>query len=51
VGYRARVSIVDVRDIAEVAAVVLTQIGHEGKTCDTTGPEAQVDRKKEFRHD
>ena len=36
----ARVSIVDVRDIAEVAAAVLTQTGHEGQTYDITGPEA-----------
>ncbi len=36
----ARVSIVDVRDIAEVATAVLTQAGHEGKTYDITGPEA-----------
>ena len=36
----ARVSIVDVRDIAKVAAAVLTQTGHEGKIYDITGPEA-----------
>jgi uncharacterized protein YbjT (DUF2867 family) len=35
----ARVSIVDVRDIAAVAAAALTQNGHEGKTYDITGPE------------
>jgi uncharacterized protein YbjT (DUF2867 family) len=34
------VSIVDVRDIAAVAAVALTQNGHAGKTYDITGPEA-----------
>ena len=36
----ARVSIVDVRDIAEVAAAVPTQTGHEGKIYDITGPKA-----------
>ena len=36
----SRVSIVDVRDIAVVAATALTERGHEGKTYDVTGPEA-----------
>lgn len=36
----ARVSVVDVRDIAAVAVAALTQTGHEGKTYDITGPEA-----------
>ncbi|GJG88856.1 NAD(P)-dependent oxidoreductase [Gemmatimonadetes bacterium T265] len=36
----ARVSVVDVRDIAAVAARALTEGGHEGKTYDLTGPEA-----------
>jgi uncharacterized protein YbjT (DUF2867 family) len=36
----ARVSLVDVRDIAVVAALVLTGAGHEGKTYEITGPEA-----------
>ena len=36
----ARVSAVDVRDIAEVAALALTQSGHEGRTYDITGPQA-----------
>jgi uncharacterized protein YbjT (DUF2867 family) len=36
----AAVSIVDVRDIAAVAAAALTQSGHEGKTYDITGPES-----------
>jgi uncharacterized protein YbjT (DUF2867 family) len=36
----ARVSIVDVRDIAAVAAAALTASGHEGETYDVTGPEA-----------
>jgi uncharacterized protein YbjT (DUF2867 family) len=36
----SRVSIVDIRDIAAVAAAALTQAGHEGKTYDITGPEA-----------
>src|SRR5262245_7011943 len=36
------VSVVDVRDIAAVAAVSLTEQGHEGKIYDITGPEAQT---------
>jgi uncharacterized protein YbjT (DUF2867 family) len=36
----APVSIMDVRDIAAVAAIALTEGGHEGKTYDITGPEA-----------
>jgi uncharacterized protein YbjT (DUF2867 family) len=36
----ARVSVVDVRDIASVAARTLIETGHEGKTYDITGPEA-----------
>src|SRR5262249_34874530 len=36
----ARVSIVDVRDIAAIAAAALTQEGHVGRTYDITGPEA-----------
>lgn len=36
----ARVSLVDVRDIAAVAARALTEAGHEGRTYDVTGPEA-----------
>jgi uncharacterized protein YbjT (DUF2867 family) len=36
----ARISLVDTRDIAAVAAAALTQPGHEGKTYDITGPEA-----------
>jgi uncharacterized protein YbjT (DUF2867 family) len=36
----ARVSVVDVRDIAAVAVAALTRSGHEGKTYDITGPEA-----------
>ncbi len=36
----SRISIVDVRDIAAVAVVALTEAGHEGKTYDITGPEA-----------
>jgi len=35
-----RISMVDVRDIAAVAAAVLTERGHEGKTYEVTGPEA-----------
>jgi uncharacterized protein YbjT (DUF2867 family) len=33
---------VDVRDIAEAAAVALTTSGHEGQTYDLVGPEAQT---------
>lgn len=36
----ARVSAVDVRDIAAVAAAVLTEPGHEGQTYTITGPAA-----------
>jgi uncharacterized protein YbjT (DUF2867 family) len=35
----AKVSTVDVRDIASIAARALTEPGHEGKTYDITGPE------------
>ena len=34
------VSRVDTRDIAELAAIALTQAGHEGKTYDVVGPRA-----------
>jgi uncharacterized protein YbjT (DUF2867 family) len=37
---RARQSLVDVRDIAEVSVQALTGTGHEGKTYDITGPES-----------
>jgi uncharacterized protein YbjT (DUF2867 family) len=36
----SRISAVDVRDIAAVAAVMLTEAGHEGKNYIITGPEA-----------
>jgi uncharacterized protein YbjT (DUF2867 family) len=36
----ARIASIDVRDIAEIAARVLTGSGHEGKTYPLTGPEA-----------
>ncbi len=36
----AKVSAVDVRDIASVAATTLTESGHEGETYEITGPEA-----------
>jgi len=36
----ARISAVDVRDIAAVAAAALTEMGHERRTYDLTGPEA-----------
>jgi uncharacterized protein YbjT (DUF2867 family) len=36
----ARQSFVDVRDIASVAAAVLTHKGHEGKTYEITGPDS-----------
>jgi uncharacterized protein YbjT (DUF2867 family) len=36
----ARISAIDVRDIADSAAAALSSEGHEGKTYDLTGPEA-----------
>jgi uncharacterized protein YbjT (DUF2867 family) len=36
----AKVSVVDVRDIAEVAVVALTETGHEGKIYNLTGSQA-----------
>ncbi len=36
----AKVSVVDVRDVATLAERALTESGHEGKTYDITGPEA-----------
>jgi uncharacterized protein YbjT (DUF2867 family) len=36
----ARMSMTDTRDIATVAAVALTEPGHEGREYDVTGPEA-----------
>jgi uncharacterized protein YbjT (DUF2867 family) len=36
----AKIASIDVGDIAEVAAIVLTTSGHEGKTYPLTGPEA-----------
>jgi uncharacterized protein YbjT (DUF2867 family) len=36
----ARISMVDTRDVAAVAAVVLTEPGHTGQAYDVTGPEA-----------
>lgn len=36
----AKVSAVDVRDIAEVAVAALTESGHEGKIYELTGPQA-----------
>ena len=36
----AKMSYIDTRDIASVAATVLTHAGHEGQTYDLTGPEA-----------
>ena len=41
----ARVSVVDVRDIAAVAAAALTERGHEGRTYTITGPEAVTHRQ------
>jgi uncharacterized protein YbjT (DUF2867 family) len=37
---QARISMVDTRDVAAVAAVVLTEPGHAGAHYDVTGPEA-----------
>lgn len=36
----SRISVVDVRNIADVAVAALTEPGHEGKTYNLTGPEA-----------
>jgi uncharacterized protein YbjT (DUF2867 family) len=36
----ARISMVDARDVAAVAAVALTEPGHEGRIYELTGPEA-----------
>jgi len=36
----AKVSVVDVRDIAEVAVAALTEAGHEGKIYDLTGSQS-----------
>jgi len=36
----AKISAIDVRDIAAAAVAALTEDGHEGKTYDLTGPEA-----------
>ncbi|UPL47759.1 SDR family oxidoreductase [Hymenobacter sublimis] len=36
----ARISVVDVRDIAAAAAAALTETGHENRTYDLTGPQA-----------
>jgi uncharacterized protein YbjT (DUF2867 family) len=36
----ARISMADTRDVAAVAAALLTEPGHEGETHDVTGPEA-----------
>ena len=36
----AKVSVVDVRDIADVVVAALTEAGHEGKIYDLTGPQA-----------
>jgi len=41
----AKVSVVDVRDIASVAVAALTQSKHEGKTYNITGPEALTHRQ------
>jgi uncharacterized protein YbjT (DUF2867 family) len=37
---KAKISIVDIRDIAEVASEALTDIGHAGRIYNITGPEA-----------
>jgi uncharacterized protein YbjT (DUF2867 family) len=36
----ARIAMIDPRDVAEVAAAVLTGSGHDGRTYELTGPEA-----------
>jgi len=42
----AQIASVDVRDIAAVAVVALTQDGHEGKVYELTGPEALTRREQ-----
>jgi uncharacterized protein YbjT (DUF2867 family) len=39
-GAGAKIALVDPRDVAEVAAVVLTGEGHDGRHYDLTGPES-----------
>jgi uncharacterized protein YbjT (DUF2867 family) len=39
-GADARISMVDTRDVATAAAVLITETGHEGRAYDITGPEA-----------
>jgi uncharacterized protein YbjT (DUF2867 family) len=39
-GAGAKIALVDPRDVAEVAAVVLTGAGHDGRHYDLTGPES-----------
>ncbi len=39
----AKVTLIDPRDVAAVAAVVLTQDGHEGRTYPLTGPAPMTD--------
>ena len=41
----ARIASIDIGDIAEVAATVLTGSGHEGKIYPLTGPEALISQK------
>ena len=41
----ARVSVIDVRDIAAAAVAALTEEGHEGTTYDLTGPQALSHRE------
>lgn len=48
----ARISVVDVRDIAAVAAAALTEAGHAGQTYTLTGPESltHTDMATELSH-
>ncbi len=42
---RARLSMVDLQDVAEVAANVLAEAGHEGATYELSGPEALTQKE------
>lgn len=42
----AKVAEIDFRDIARVAAVALTEVGHVGKAYDLTGPEAMTNAER-----
>jgi len=45
----AKVSVVDVRDIASLAACALTESGHEGKNYEITGPESLAHEEMAYK--